>query len=443
MKKLFAVLLTVCLMLGMFSACSNGKDTVDDPANTGAENGLSVSKEPIKDLVTYVVASQEMSTFNILYSQSTNETQVLTNCIDGLLSHDNYGNLVPALAESWESDDGGLTWTFHLRKGVQWVDYQAQPQTDVVADDWLWGLEWVLNFYKNGAYNTSMPKKMIAGAEDYYNYTAGYEDLAADADDDAKKAYEEDKAAFEALCAKYDLPTTRLTEEEGKNLDLTIFKKMVGIEAPDDYTLVYHCTSPMAYFPTLATYNCLYPASHDLIEKLGVDGFLACTYDNMWYNGCYTITTYVNANEKVLTKNPLYWDTDCTLFDSVTYKMVESKDVAFQMFQAGEVDDITLTESNLHTIYDNPSNEYHDNLVESRPTKFSYQIHFCWDKYLENGEPDTNWNTAIANESFRKAWYYGLDLTPYLARTNYINPQNCANYAYTMSNLVSFSDGTE
>ena len=57
MKKLFAVLLTVCLMLGMFSACSNGKDTVDDPANTGAENGLSVSKEPIKDLVTYVVAS--------------------------------------------------------------------------------------------------------------------------------------------------------------------------------------------------------------------------------------------------------------------------------------------------------------------------------------------------------------------------------------------------
>ena len=159
--------------------------------------------------------------------------------------------------------------------------------------------------------------------------------------------------------------------------------------------------------------------------------------------GSYTITTYVNANEKVLTKNPLYWDTDCTLFDSVTYKMVESKDVAFQMFQAGEVDDITLTESNLHTIYDNPSNEYHDNLVESRPTKFSYQIHFCWDKYLENGEPDTNWNTAIANESFRKAWYYGLDLTPYLARTNYINPQNCANYAYTMSNLVSFSDGTE
>lgn len=50
----------------------------------------------------------------------------------------------------------------------------------------------------------------------------------------------------------------------------------------------------------------------------------------------------------------------------------------------------------------------------------------------------------IAKEVNRlKGKYYGLDLTPYLARTNYINPQNCANYAYTMSNLVSFSDGTE
>ena len=88
MKKLFAVLLTVCLMLGMFSACSNGKDTVDDPANTGAENGLSVSKEPIKDLVTYVVASQEMSTFNILYSQTMEDFANLCNMVDSLMEID-------------------------------------------------------------------------------------------------------------------------------------------------------------------------------------------------------------------------------------------------------------------------------------------------------------------------------------------------------------------
>lgn len=35
----------------------------------------------------------------------------------------------------------------------------------------------------------------------------------------------------------------------------------------------------------------------------------------MWYNGCYTMTSYVQNNEKVFTKNPLYWDTDCTLFE--------------------------------------------------------------------------------------------------------------------------------
>ena len=163
----------------------------------------------------------------------------------------------------------------------------------------------------------------------------------------------------------------------------------------------------------------------------------------MWYNGCYTITHYINGNEKVLTKNPLYWDTDCTLFDTVTYKMVESGDVAFQMFQAGELDYIQLTESNLRTIYNSESNEFHDYIVEARPTKYSYQLHLCWDKRDENGDPDVNWNTAIANENFRLAWYYGLDATPYLARTNFIYPQHCANYCYTMSNLVSFSNGQE
>ena len=218
---------------------------------------------------------------------------------------------------------------------------------------------------------------------------------------------------------------------------------MVGIEAPDDYTLIYHCVAELPYFATVATYNCLYPAPQALIDQLGVDGFYACTNENMWYNGCYTITHYINGNEKVLTKNPLYWDTNCTLFDTVTYKMVESGDVAFQMFQADELDYIELTESNLRTIYNSESNEFHDYIVEARPTKYSYQLHLCWDKRDENGDPDVNWNTAIANENFRLAWYYGLDATAYLARTNFIYPQHCANYCYTMSNLVSFSDGTE
>ena len=470
MKKLIAVLLTVCFMLGILAACSNGDTSVDTGTTTDTTNNsgttttgettttttpvsegldLSVSDEPVTDWVTYLTLANEMETFNILYSQNNKELRVLTNCFDGLLSNDSHGNLIPAIAESWGTEDGGKTWTFHLRKGVQWVNMNGEAQQEVTAQDWITGLEWVLNFYKNEAANTSMPTEMIEGAMDYYNYVAGYQDLEIPADADAETAarltanYEEEKATFEEICAKYGLEPVRLTEEEAKTMDKTIFLQMVGIEAPDDYTLIYHCTAELPYFASVATYSCLYPACQALIDQIGVDGFYACTNENMWYNGCYTITHYVNGNEKVLTKNPLYWDTDCTLFNTVTYKMVESGDVAFQMFQADELDYIGLTESNLRTIYNDESNELHDYLVEARPTKYSYQLHFCWDKRDSEGNPDTNWNTAIANENFRLAWYYGLDATPYLSRTNFIYPEHCANHCYSMANLVSFSDGTE
>lgn len=119
-----------------------------------------------------------------------------------------------------------------------------------------------------------------------------------------------------------------LTAEEGSK-----FREMVSLETPDDLTLVYTCVSPKPYFDTIATYSCLYPAPQALIDELGVDGFKAMDNETMWYNSCYTMTSYIQGNEKIFTKNPLYWDTDCKLFDTVTIKMVESNDVAFQLYQ--------------------------------------------------------------------------------------------------------------
>ena len=82
--------------------------------------------------------------------------------------------------------------------------------------------------------------------------------------------------------------------------------------------------------------------------------FKAMNNENMWYNGPYTMTSYIQGNEKVFTKNPLYWDTECKLFNTVTIKMVESSDVAFQLYQAGDLDYVDLTESALTTICKRP-----------------------------------------------------------------------------------------
>ena len=70
-------------------------------------------------------------------------------------------------------------------------------------------------------------------------------------------------------------------------------------------------------------------------------------------------------------------------------------------------------------------------------------MHFCYAKNLEDGTPDVNWNTAVANENFRKSLYYGLDLTPYFARTNAINPLSCQNFVYTGNGVAFTSDGKD
>ena len=421
-SKLIAIAAAASLVL---SGCGSGTGTSGTTAATSAEGGSTAAQQstegpttaaqepagntgkPLTDLVTYQLTNSEMETLNILHSQSAKDLNVLTNLIEGLLAADNHGRLVPALAEEWGTEDGGLTWTFKLRQGVKWVDVNGNEKADCNAQDFITGLEFILNYHKNTSANTSMPIELIKGAEDYYQYTK------------------------------------ELPEEEGKALDSTKFLEMVGLEAPDDYTLIYTCTAPKPYFDTVAIYNCLYPASKALIDELGVDQFLACDNTNMWYNGCYLLTSYINGNEKILTKNPSYWDKDCTLFDTVTIKMVESHDTAYQLYQSGELDHVDLTESNLKTIYDSPNNPYHDQLVEKQPTKYSYLIHFNYNKHFDENTLDTNWNTAVANEAFRLCWYYGLDLKEWMGRTNAINPLICENNTYTMKGVVYTSDGKD
>lgn len=369
---------------------------------------FTASADEIKDLRAYETIAREMETWCYHYSQAAADLNVLSNFYDHLLTNDANGALVPCVAKEWSSPDGGQTWIFKLNEGVTWVDYQGNYKADCTAQDWVTGLEWVLNYGKNQAANTSMPIEMIKGAGDYYAYTK------------------------------------ELGEEEAKKLGTEKFLEMVGLEAPDDYTLIYHCVDKLSYFPSVACYNCLAPLSAKLIEEIGVDGYFGADYTTMWYNGPYTCSEYIYQNEKVLSKNEAYWNKDnVKLFDTVTIKMVESLNVAFQWFSAGDLDYIDLDQANLSTIYNNEGNEFHDNLVEARPTKYSYQMHFCWDKKNEDGSADTNWNTAIANENFRLALYYGLDITDYLARTNFIHPLSCQNFCYTANAVSVNSEGKD
>ena len=421
MSRLLAVALTASLVLsgcggtGANSGTEEKKEneTQQPAADKKEENkeAAASSGEEIKDLFISKLATRELQTFNILYTQMESDFENLCNLTDPLLELDSYGKLAPCVAKEWGTEDGGLTWKFKVREGVKWVDVNGNEKADCNAQDFATGLEWVLNFYKNDSNNTAMPIEMIKGAKEYYEYT---------------KTLSEDEAKA-------------LTAGEGSK-----FREMVGLETPDDHTVVYHCVTEKPYFDSLASYVALYPLSQGMVDELGgADAVKAMNNENMWYNGCYTMTSYIQGNEKVFTKNPLYWDTECKRFDTVTTKMVESNDVAFQLYESGEIDYVQLGESRINTIAKDPNNALYNYLVPDVPSKYSYQMQLNYNKKNEDGTPDTNWNTAIANEAFRLSWWYGLDLSNYYKRTNAIDPMSCENNAFTMKGLVYANDGTE
>ena len=96
-----------------------------------AVSAVPAMADEIKDLYDYELQSREIETWNILQSQLMSDTNVLTNLYDGLVEADEYGKLTSAIAESWETEDNGLTWTFHLRKGVKWVDQNGNEKGEV------------------------------------------------------------------------------------------------------------------------------------------------------------------------------------------------------------------------------------------------------------------------------------------------------------------------
>lgn len=395
---------------GLLAACGSSSSSTGSTATSGAASAPAASNggAPLTEYIWYESGNRELESWNVLYSQNASDFNVITNLVDGLLSADNYGAPAAAIAESWEHNEDASVWTFHLRDDVDWCDVNGTVTGHITSKDFLVGLEWVLNQYKNEASNTSMPNQTLLGAQEYYQYTVEQGDAAAN-----------------------------LTYQD-------MLDHGVGIEAPDDYTLVFTCKNPCPYFDTVAGYACFYPASEDLINQLGIEGFRAATYAEMWYCGPYLIEEYIQGNTKSYIPNPnWYGAADHSRFERMTILILVDTTMAYQLYQNRELDEFTLGESTLTTITSDPSNEYNSQLCEKRPEKFSYQMHFNFQRFDDDGNPDDNWNKAIANTAFRQCWYRGLDLTSWLTRYNMINPLKCENDYYTMTGLCYNSTGKD
>ena len=87
------------------------------------------------------VYSNDPDTLDYVNSNRATTSDVIANLVDGLLENDEYGNLVPSIAEDWTVSKDGLTYTYKLRKDAKWYTSDGEEYAEVKAQDFVTGLK--------------------------------------------------------------------------------------------------------------------------------------------------------------------------------------------------------------------------------------------------------------------------------------------------------------
>lgn len=249
--------------------------------------------------------SSDPVTWDVLSTFRAADSDVLVQTYDGLLEYNSEGDLAPALAESYDVSTDGLTYTFHLRKGVKWVDSQGREVDEVTADDFVAGMQHV---YDTKSELTYLVNGLIVNATEYGN---------------------------------------------GEVSDF----KEVGVKAEDDQTLVYTLTKPCSYFTTMLGYGIFAPMSRTYYESQGgkfgaefdssaSDYKYGTSPDTIVYNGPFVVTNATEKNSIVFKKNDAYYNPDLVTVDTVTFYFNDGSDAtkSYKDMLAG-----TLSGCNLNT----------------------------------------------------------------------------------------------
>lgn len=352
-KKLVALAMSLTLVASIFSGC--GKK--------GGSDGDSVYRK---------LYSSEVTTMNYLVTGSETEFTIGANVVDTLVEYDNLGQIQPSLAETWEMSEDGLTYTFKLRQGQKWYDYEGNEVGEVTANDFVSAAKYILT----PAYESSTAQNffgIIKNADEYYN---------SQVEDD---------------------PET----EEVEGNDLTIDFSEVGVKALDEYTLEYTLAQATPYFLSSLTYVCYMPAYGPQLEELGAE--FGTDNTKMYYNGAYLLSEFLPQEKHVYTKNENYWDADKVYISKIeeTYN-AESATLAPIMAENDEVD---YAEIGADIADDWLSDSNRSSMVSKTRMKssYSYFYSFNFDPQFDAEYEPENWKLAVNNENFRQSLKAGLD----------------------------------
>lgn len=335
--------------------------------------------------------SSDPKTWDWLATSRQADTEPLVNLFEGLMEYDVEGTQQPALATGVEMSEDGLTYTFTLRE-ASWVDSQGRKVADLKADDFVAGMQHLLD---------------AKGGVEYLLGEAGCNIVNAD-------AY--------------------------ANGEVTDFAE-VGIKALDDRTVEYTLEAPCPFFLTMLSYTCFAPMSRDYyVSQGGTFGEeydpSAASYlygkgpDSIAYCGPYVVTNWTAENTIVFAENKSYWNADARNVSSITWLYNDGQDAtkAYYDMQAGTLDSCGLNASALEVA---KADGWFDQYVYTTATDATAFVGF----FNVNRANYANVNDATAvvspmtvtdsqrtaaamlNQHFRLAIAYALDRLSYNAQT--------------------------
>lgn len=375
MKKFLALLLAVVMVLSL-AACGSEAPApapteapAEQPAETPAEQPAEEpTAEPVEEYTgpdTFsMIANFDITTLDYVYNNKSSNADYVNNFVEGLLTQDNHGKLVPGMASEWSCNDDASEWYFTIRDDAVWSTSAGEEYDAVTAEDFVTGLKHAVD---SKSETLGLVADLIVGLREYSDGTGKWED--------------------------------------------------VGIKA-DGNQLTYTLTGPCGYFDGMTTYSILWPINAEFLESKGSD-FGAVEPDSILYNGCYILSSLVPAQEVRFDANPNYYDAKNVFVQHVVVTYSDGKDPAqnFNMFVNGEVTSTTVNQS-LPEVVAKAAELYPDNQYKSMTTATSYWGAFNWDRqmYALYNDPSVSTTSktdaqkadakaAILNADFRRAVY--------------------------------------
>ena len=257
----------------------------------GSKSGSTATSGSASSAAGSSTGSVNTAGFTVQYGSNPETLDpALNSAIDGantvitifeplLLINEN-NEVVGGQAESWETSEDGLTWTFTMRDGLKWSD-----GTDLNAKDFEYSFKRMVN-----------PDTAAPYAETCLGMIDGF---------DAAQAGDADALNVKA-------------SDDGKTLTIVL-------------------SYPCSYFDKMAAFATMSPVQQATVEANG-DSW--CTSaDTFVSNGPYMITDWTPSERIVLTKNPNYvggWDNSKIVSDTITLLLLEDSSASFAAYNSGE-----------------------------------------------------------------------------------------------------------